>query len=599
MKPRAVTPSADPFGRSWLTRRLPVLFQAPQDQRSAEPIESAGATPERFTVRVILGAPRYTLPGALLVAVNMVCRALIAVIIGAALDRAVATAEVGPLITWLAVLAADFLVLTLCYRLGSRMGFFGMQQVQHRLRTTITSTLLDPRGAGHGHSDGQALTIATTDVFRLAATMQIGIYPVGQAASLAFCAVALTLISWPLGVAVLVGAVMLIGSMFMAGSPLQRRTVTQQRRVAESVGRASDLLSGYRVLKGLKAEDEAARRYADASREALHATLDAKAAQGLYTGSMNAIVAVFTAVLTVVAGLLAVNGSVSVGGLVAAAGLIQFLVGPLTALPTHVGAVWASGVASARRVLSVLNAPVGSAGAADADRTPEPGCPPAVGQDPSAAAGAGLRATVPDVELSVRPGECVGVDVGQLGAARLVRALAASLPMSSEPDDAGPDDAGPVTLDGHGPQAWGLDAWRRRVLVAPHRAELFDGTIMDNVRVHPHLTDAGQAFDALTAAACEDLLGDSGAGPDTPVGEGGTRLSGGQRQRVALARAYAAEPEILVLHQPTSAVDAATEARIARRLRAVRAGRSTVIVTSSPALLAVCDRVVGSAGACA
>ncbi len=69
-------------------------------------------------------------------------------------------------------------------------------------------------------------------------------------------------------------------------------------------------------------------------------------------------------------------------------------------------------------------------------------------------------------------------------------------------------------------------------------------------------------------------------------------LSGGQRQRVGLARALAARPPILVLHEPTTAVDSVTEALIAGRLRDARRGASTLVVTTSPTLLAVADRVV-------
>ncbi|WP_344056701.1 ABC transporter ATP-binding protein, partial [Sphaerisporangium rubeum] len=77
----------------------------------------------------------------------------------------------------------------------------------------------------------------------------------------------------------------------------------------------------------------------------------------------------------------------------------------------------------------------------------------------------------------------------------------------------------------------------------------------------------------------------------TAVGEQGRSLSGGQRQRVALARALAADRPVLVLHDPTTAVDAVTEARVAAGLRAFRRGRTTIVVTTSPALLAATDRV--------
>ena len=83
-----------------------------------------------------------------------------------------------------------------------------------------------------------------------------------------------------------------------------------------------------------------------------------------------------------------------------------------------------------------------------------------------------------------------------------------------------------------------------------------------------------------------------GGGLDGQIGEMGGRLSGGQRQRLALARALATDAPVLVLHDPTTAVDSVTETTIASRLRQIRQGRSTILIASSPTLMGVCDRII-------
>ena len=105
-----------------------------------------------------------------------------------------------------------------------------------------------------------------------------------------------------------------------------------------------------------------------------------------------------------------------------------------------------------------------------------------------------------------------------------------------------------------------------------------------------------QIHDAIAVANAEDVVEALPEGLDDAVDERGRSFSGGQRQRLALARALLAEPEILVLVEPTSAVDAHTEARIAARLREARAGRTTVVVTASPLVLDRADHVVARRG---
>jgi ABC-type transport system involved in cytochrome bd biosynthesis fused ATPase/permease subunit len=128
---------------------------------------------------------------------------------------------------------------------------------------------------------------------------------------------------------------------------------------------------------------------------------------------------------------------------------------------------------------------------------------------------------------------------------------------------------------------------RERILVSDTGAQLFSG------RLAEALDPAGRGgvAAALETASAEDLLEALPDGLDTVVTERGRSFSGGQRQRLVLARALVVDPEVLVLVEPTSAVDAHTESRIATRLRTHRAGRTTVVTSSSPLVLDAADEV--------
>jgi ABC-type multidrug transport system fused ATPase/permease subunit len=143
---------------------------------------------------------------------------------------------------------------------------------------------------------------------------------------------------------------------------------------------------------------------------------------------------------------------------------------------------------------------------------------------------------------------------------------------------------GDVPLDG-----LPRDVVRRRVVVSDTGSTLFSGTLRDAVDVHG--TSEAALLAALHAASAEDILDALPDGLDAPVTERGRSFSGGQRQRLVLARVLALDPEVLVLVEPTSAVDAHTEARVADRLVESRKGRTTMVTTSSPLVLDRADRV--------
>lgn len=560
------------FGIRW-----PLLLQAPERQLASPPIPfDESTTPAQFTRRVVFGATKYTVPGGILLAVSQLSTAAVPVIAGTAVDRAIAHHDPGELVAWMLLLVIASVAASLCFRFGSRTGFYGMQQVQHRLRMDVTDRLLHPDGMAGRNLGGAMLSTATGDVFLLAATMQLGIYPVGEFAALLGCAVALTVISWPLGLALVIGAPVMLWIMTVAGHPLEKRSQTQQALVAHATGQAGDIVTGYRVIKGLRAESTATQRYEQVSTVALDGALRARTARAVFVGSMNIVTGVLIAGLTIGATALALGGHLSVGQLISVVGLTQFLIGPLTALPDMVGAPWATGVASAGRVLDLLRTPF-------ADRRPATVTDVPV-RDATHAAGNRVTVSTGDgPPLHLSPGECVGV----LAEGRAARDLVGRLVHGTGVHFGDSDGSG-----GAGLSATGLTVadYRSIVLTAPHTADLFDGTVRENLDVPGG--DSSRIPGALHAAACDDIIEALPGGDGARVGDGGSRLSGGQRQRIALARALVADPPLLVLHDPTTAVDAVTELTVAERLVPFRRNRMTLIVTSSPTMLAACDRVV-------
>lgn len=157
-----------------------------------------------------------------------------------------------------------------------------------------------------------------------------------------------------------------------------------------------------------------------------------------------------------------------------------------------------------------------------------------------------------------------------------------------------------ATLAGTPLDALALETVRRRVLVLDRNPHLLSGTVAEAVDV-PGAGEPGPGDDdqrrptvdeAIATAAATDILTGLDEGLAAQLSERGRSLSGGQRQRLLLAAALRAGPDVLVLHEPTSAVDAHTEALIAERLADLRRGRTTVVIASSPLLLARADTVV-------
>ncbi|MFT7836162.1 ABC transporter ATP-binding protein [Saccharothrix sp. BKS2] len=519
----------------------------------------------------VAGQWRTVVSASLLGAAHQAGEAAVPLVIGAVVDEAVRTGSGRRLALWIGVLAVVFLVLSLSGRLSIRLSEQGSHRAAHELRTRLAGRVLAADGGVGGRLSGELASIATGDAQRVGQVSLALPTAFAALAGLLVGAVALLRVSLVLGLLVLVATPLLLVLAHFLGKPLERRSDAEQDRAALASGVAADLVAGLRALKGIGAEATAARRYRETSRSSMGAAIRAARSRAWLDGSMLAMTGVFLAVVALVGGHLAASGAITVGELVAAVGLAQFLLWPLSVFSWVTGLL-AQGRASAARIAEVLAAP--------------PAVPPGSAPLPVPVRGrvelSGVTSgTLRGVSLTAEPGELLGVAAHDPADAV---SLLAVLAREVDPE------AGSVALDGVPLADLENAALRSAVLVAAHDADLFEGTVRENVAAGGG--DRAGVEGAMAAARVDDVARALPDGLDTPVSARGRSLSGGQRQRVALARALAAAPPVLVVHDPTTAVDAVTEVSLAAGIKRVRAGLTTIAVATSPALLTAADRVV-------
>ncbi|MEU8018750.1 ABC transporter ATP-binding protein [Micromonospora parva] len=513
--------------------------------------------------------------GIALLCTHQATEALVPVAIGVVIDRAVATGDVRALLLSLAGLAALFTVLAFAYRAGARLAFAAVEHEAHTTRVEIVRSALDPRGRRSGLRDGELLSVTASDAELSALVVRVAGLTAAALTAIVVAAVALLVVDIPLGLGVLIGVPVLVVALQRMAPLLTRRSTSQQEALAATTALAVDLVTGLRVLRGIGAQDHAARRYAGASRHALDVTLRAATTKGLHLGLTTTVNGLFLATVAAVAGWLALQGRLTIGELVAVVGLAQFIAEPVQTLGYCVQ-LFAMARASAGRVARVLGAaPVVQPGDAG---------PPVPGPSRLALDGVSY-AGLDDVNLRVRAGEILGVlAYDPTDAEALVALLAGRVPRAER--------RGTLRVDGVPADELHIDAARAVVLVEQHDVALFEGTLRANLCAGACVDDEVLRA-AVRAAAAEDVLAAHPHGLDRLLTERGANLSGGQRQRIGLARALVADPPVLVLHNPTTAVDAVTEGLLAARLATARGTgtRGTVLITTSPALLRITDRV--------
>ncbi|KOV19254.1 ABC transporter [Streptomyces sp. XY413] len=476
----------------------------------------------------------------------------------------------GALVLSIAALAVIITTVSLSWRFGMRILQKANTTEAHRWRVRVADCGLQPVASDVDLKSGEVLTIATEDADQTADIIEVVPLLISSLVAVLVAAVALGLADLRLGLLVIVGTVAILSILSVMSRRIGSSTREQQARVARAGAKVADLITGLRPLHGFGGNHAAFRSYRTVSTEAKHQAVTVAGVNGAYAGTATALNAALAVAVTLTAGWLAFDGRITIGELVMAVGLAQFIMEPLkmfSDMPKYV----MMARASAERMALVLTAPPVS--------VPGPGRP-APGGDLEID---GVRhGALCALKFHVAAGEFVAV------AAYLPRAaadLAAVLAVKVPPHAY----EGAVRVSGQEIGELSVEAVREHMLVNPYDAEVFAGTLGTNIDPSGRSRSVAEAVEA---SMLTDVVALHREGLDYAVRDRGANLSGGQRQRLSLARALAADSDVLVLHDPTTAVDAVTEQLIARNIARLRRGRTTVVITSSPALLDAADRVL-------
>ncbi|MFK4122239.1 ABC transporter transmembrane domain-containing protein [Streptomyces longwoodensis] len=417
---------------------------------------------------------------------------------------------------------------------------------------------------------GEVVAVSTGDVEKIGWFVEAVSRFSAAALTVLLVCVGLVVYQPALGVVVAVGLPVVAFAALPLLPPATRRADVQREKAGRATELASDTVAGLRVLRGIGGEDLFLDRYRSASQEVRHAAVRSARMWSLISAIQVLLPGLLLIAVVWYGVHLAREGRISVGELVTVYSSVMVLAYPLRHFE-EIAMAYSFSRPSAKRAARVLSlerlTDAGGSRAADA--------PSGDLDDPAT----GLLAPAGRLTAVV----CGDPDT----AGRLAERL------GGHASEEGPS----VVLGGVPLDELPLDSARAAVLVQDKDPVLLSGSLRDLLDVPA----SGQvkAAAALGAAQCADVLDALAQGSldaddpmDARITERGRSLSGGQRQRLALARSLLTDPEVLVLDEPTSAVDSHTEARIAEGVRDLRSGRTTVVFTSSPLLLDRADRVV-------
>jgi ATP-binding cassette subfamily B protein len=488
----------------------------------------------------------------------------------------------------IALLAGIILVLALCrallnYAYLISINILTQQQLVVDLRARIYDKLqqLSFRFFD-ANSTGSVITRVTGDVQSVRMFVdQVLFQSVIMAVSFTVYLVYMLSLSPKLTVACLATTPLLVLMSLWFSKKIQPAYAQSRTLVERMVQYLAESIQGIAVTKGFGREAENRAQFAAANRAVYDQQLGIFWRVSLFSPAVGVVTRINMIVLLSYGGWLVIRGELPFGtGLFVFAGLLEQFSGQVNNIAGVVNSVQQS-LIGARRVFEVMDAPVEVKNAPDA--MPCPKLQGAVRFERVEFSYSGIDPVLRGINLTVAPGQCVAI-LGATGSGKSV--LMSLIPRFYDVT------AGRLLVDGIDVRHLHLDDLRRNIGLVFQESFLFSNTVAANIAFgHPDATPA-QIEKAARIAAAHDFILQLPQGYDTVLGESGNTLSGGQRQRLAIARAVLLEPAILLLDDPTAAIDSETEHEIFDALDRAIAGRTTFIVAHRLSTLRRADFII-------
>jgi ATP-binding cassette, subfamily C, bacterial CydD len=484
---------------------------------------------------------------------------------------------------WLVLLAGAAAVRAAASYLAARVAVDGALAVEQGLRARLLDRLL--AGAGASLPSAAQATAVMDEVERVG-TYAERYQPARVAATLVplVLLAAVFPLNWLVGVLLVLCAPLVPVNLSIIGigtAAVARRHAAELRHAS---GYFLDRLRGLSTLRALGAEQAELERVDDASQRLAQSTMAVLRVAFISAAALEAIVTVAVAIVAIYIGL-ALLGYIQVPGIPdhisLRTGLFLLMVTPLYFQPVRTLAAAYHERADALAAIEALE-PLLQASPGETERAAARPLtsPPAIELFGLTVSFPGRELPALDaVSLAIGPGEVVGV-TGASGAGKstLLRALAGELDPAT----------GGVLLDGTPPRG----IVRTGVAWLGQHPYLFSGTLADNIALGRTECDELEVLSAALAAGLGGVLARLPDGLNTPVGEGGWGLSGGEAHRVALARTFLGHAPLVLLDEPTAHLDATSELAITEIIATLSRSATTIVASHSPALLAICDRVI-------